>query len=343
MIADNRLAELAGWDDAALVAEIERLREDDYDLSVLGWPDEELQEMLAVTDQQPVDDEPPPPPEESEADKLREKWGTESGQVWEIPSKHGGVHRIVCGDCADASTVERLMRGERATLVFADPPYGVSIGAKNRVLNEVAPANRCTDDLDGDTEDAAQLYERLLPAFRLVRTAVMADDCSVFVTAPQGGDLGMMMMMMMRDAGLPVRHVLIWRKDTPTFSAGRLDYDYQHEPILFTWRKRHKRYKRGPYTTSVWDIQRPRANREHPTMKPVELVENAILNHTDAGDIVYDPFLGSGTTLVACERTGRIGRGVEIEPKYVAVTLQRLADMGLEPRLASQHGGNHDA
>lgn len=159
----------------------------------------------------------------------------------------------------------------------------------------------------------------------------MKDCCAIYVTAPQGGELGMMMMMMMM-SGLPVRHVLNWIKNSPTFSMGRLDYDYQHEPILFSWKKTHKHYGRGQHKTSTWFIDKPRASKEHPTMKPVELVENAVLNSSDESQIIYEPFSGSGTTLVACECRGRKGRAIEIAPKYVAVALERLAGMGLSPK-----------
>ncbi len=133
----------------------------------------------------------------------------------------------------------------------------------------------------------------------------------------------MMMMMMMREAGLPIRHVLIWKKNAPTFSLGRLDYDYQHEPILLTWGKRHKRPMGGQYRTSVWDIDKPRANKEHPTMKPVELIANCLLNHSDKGDVIYDPFLGSGTSLIAGAQYDRRCYGLEIDPRYVNVTITR--------------------
>jgi len=136
--------------------------------------------------------------------------------------------------------------------------------------------------------------------------------------------LGLMMMMMM-NAGLEIRHVLNWVKNSPTFSLGRLDYEYQHEPILFTWVKTHKRYKRG-FTTSTWNVNKPLHSPDHPTIKPVELPMNAMLNHTDEGDIVVDNFCGSGTTLVACQNLNRKGRGLEISESYCAVILQRMTD-----------------
>ena len=143
-----------------------------------------------------------------------------------------------------------------------------------------------------------------------------------------------MMMMMMQESCLEVRHILNWIKSAPTFSMGRLDYDYQHEPILFTWGKKHKKIMAGQFKTSLWECDKPRACDFHPTMKPVELYINAILNHTDKGDIVYEPFSGSGTSILACETTGRSCRAVEIDPQYVAVALERWSKMtGQKPEL----------
>lgn len=258
-------------------------------------------------------------PHVSKADELREKWQTASGQLWQL-----GEHRLVCGDATNADAVKRVLDGERATLVFTDPPYGVAVGSKNAMLNTVQPSGRCCEDITDDTLTPDELKARLLPAFVNVRELAMADDCTVFVTAPQGGELGMMMMM--RESGLPPRHVLVWLKNSPTFSLGRLDYDYQHEPILMTWTKRHKRLMRGEHRTSVWPVDKPRASKDHPTMKPVALVINAMLNHAEAGDVVFDPYSGSGTTILAAENTNTRARAIEIDPGYVAVALQRFAD-----------------
>lgn len=146
----------------------------------------------------------------------------------------------------------------------------------------------------------------------------------------------MMMMMMMREAKLPPRHVLIWKKNAPTFSMGRLDYDYQHEPILLTWGKRHKRPMRGKHRTSVWEIDKPRKSAEHPTMKPVELYANAYLNNSDDGDAVADIYAGSGTAFVAAEQLNRRTFGMEISPGYVAVILERMTAQGCKCKLSGE-------
>lgn len=246
------------------------------------------------------------------------------GEIYEL-----GTHRLLCGDSADRSQLEWLLDGDKANLVFTDPPYGVSIQKKNEFLNTFQPSERCSTGIEDDELSPADLKEKLLPVFKNIREFVMAEDCSVFVTAPQGGELGMMMMMM-KESGLTPRHVLIWKKNAPTFSMGRLDYDYQHEPILLTWGKRHKRPMKGKHKTSIWEIDKPRESKMHPTMKPVELVENALLNNSDPGDISFDAYTGSGTTLIASARTGRVFRGLEISPHYCDVIRRRWATWAKE-------------
>lgn len=207
-------------------------------------------------------------------------------------------------------------------MVFTDPPYGVAIGDKNAALNEVQWSGRILDNIEGDTLSESELYDMLKAAFINVRENC-ADDACYFVTSPQGGSLGLMMMMMMRDAGLEVRHVLMWEKNTATFSIGRLDYDYQHEPIFYTWTKSHHNYRGGEFRTTVWKYNKPLASRLHPTMKPVELVANAILDGTKPGMVVLDAFGGSGTTIIAAEETGRSARVMEIDPHYCDVIIDR--------------------
>lgn len=258
-------------------------------------------------------------PQIDRAEDLRKEWKVEAGQIWKL-----GDHRILCGDSSIEDDVKRVLGGDRACLVFTDPPYGVSIGDKNKFLNSFEPSGRNLKTIKDDNIKPQELKEKLLPAFRNIKNIVMADDCSVFVTAPQNGELGMMMMMM--ESGLPVRHVLMWYKNSPTFSMGRLDYDYQHEPILLTWGKKHKRPMKGEHKTSVWKIDKPRSNADHPTMKPVEIYVNALLNNSDKGDVVFDAYSGSGTMIIAAEQTGRKARVIEIDPGYVAVAIQRWAD-----------------
>jgi DNA modification methylase len=325
-LADNKLSEKAEWDDKLLGEILSDFSLDDAALA--GWDSKELDKMALTLLSGEIDESKDAEPQLERADELKAEWKTEPGQLWRC-----GEHLILCGDSSKPDDVRRVIGDKKACLIFTDPPYGVSIGKKNQMLNSVQKAGRVLADIVDDDLKPDGLKAKLRPSFDNIVNIAMADDCTVFVCSPQGGDL-MMMMMMMRDAGIPVRHNIIWDKMQPTFSMGRLDYDYQHEPILLTWGKRHKRPMLGAHKTSVWQIQKPRSSKEHPTMKPVELVVNALLNNSEAGDVVYDAYSGSGTTLLACEQTGRKARVIEIMPGYVAVALQRYKDAtGNQPEL----------
>lgn len=238
------------------------------------------------------------------------------GEIWQC-----GEHRVMCGDSTDPDAVKELMGGAKADMLFTDPPYGVSIGDKNKELNSVQPSGRCTDNIENDTLPAEELYPILVRAMSNARENCKDDAC-YYVTSPQGGELGLMMMMM-KDAGLPVRHMLIWKKDAATFSLGRLDYDYQHEPIFYTWTKKHHNYRGGEFRTTVWEYPKPRKCDLHPTMKPVPLVGNCLKDATQEGDIVLDVFGGSGTTMIAAEQLGRRARLMELDPHYCDVIVTR--------------------
>ena len=216
-----------------------------------------------------------------------------------------------------------LWGGVKADLVFTDPPYGVAIGDKNKMLDEVGgKSGRIKENIEGDTLSTLELQDLLTKAFTNLRENCK-DDCSYYVTSPQGGEIGLMMMMMMRDAGLEVRHNLIWEKSSATFSMGRLDYDYKHEPIFYTWTKKHHFYGAGKCKNTVWQFPKPRKCDLHPTMKPVELVAECILNSSKKGDVVADIFGGSGTTLIACEQLGRKCYMMEKDPRYASVIIDR--------------------
>lgn len=234
--------------------------------------------------------------------------------------------------------------------MFTDPPYGVAIGDKNKTLHNHGFGGGIEQNIIGDTLTPDELYKTLVQAFSNLRK-LCAEDCSYYVSSPQGGELGLMMMMMMKDAGLPVRHMLIWVKNCSTFSMGRLDYDYRHEPIFYTWTKTHRWY--GDYSNTVIDdskpidkmskpelkelvraymhpgeesviyCDKPNASRLHPTMKPVKLIARFILNSSAKGDTVADIFGGSGSTMIACEQLGRKCRMMELDPHYCDVIIAR--------------------
>jgi site-specific DNA-methyltransferase (adenine-specific) len=307
-LADNKVAEASEWDMELLDAELAEIMDalPEFDMADFGFdlddvsPDEQTE---AAEDD--YDAQPPAEPK------------TKRGDVYQL-----GRHRLMCGDSTNEEDMCKLMNGQFADMVFTDPPYGVAIGNKNKALNAVQKAGRHTENILGDTMTEAGLYSMLKAAFVNVRKAC-ADDAVYFVTSPQGGSLGLMMMMMMRDAGLEVRHVLMWEKNSATFSIGRLDYDYQHEPIFYTWTKSHHNYRGGEYRTTIWKYDKPRKADLHPTMKPVKLVANAMLDGTKENMIVLDAFGGSGTTMIAAEQLGRNCYMMELEPRYCDVIVDR--------------------
>ena len=302
-IADNKTNE-SPWDLNLLAEDIEGLEFEGFDLD-FGIDGE----VGGVTSDEVVEDDFDVTPPEQPKAKL--------GDIYQL-----GEHRLMCGDSTDADAWAKLMDGEKADMVFTDPPYGVAIGDKNATLNSVQKAGRCTTNIANDTMSEEELYDMLKAAFINVRESCH-DDAVYFATSPQGGSLGLMMMMMMKDAGLPVRHVLMWMKNSATFSLGHLDYDYQHEPIFYTWTKSHHNYRGGENRTTIWQYDKPRKCDVHPTMKPVELVANAILDGTKEGDIVLDAFGGSGTTMIAAEQLGRKSRLMELDPHYIDVIIAR--------------------
>ena len=173
------------------------------------------------------------------------------------------------------------------------------------------------DHYDTDEDAGEKLW---LPAFKNARS-VAKDCCALYCFMPQGSTHMMMMMMMMK-AGWQVKHELIWEKQSIVLN--RADYNYQHEPIAYGWNKTHTFYGKGIYhTTSVWKYDRPTKSKEHPTMKPLELISEALMNSTKEGDVVLDTFGGSGSTLIACEQLGRKCYTAELDPKYCDVILQR--------------------
>ena len=231
---------------------------------------------------------------------------TKKGDVWLL-----GSHRLICGDSTDVNRVRELTNGLKVNLFLTDPPYNVdydALDSRETILN---------DNFETDEEAGEKLW---LPAFENA-LSVAEDDCSVYCFMPQGSTHMMMMMMMMK-AGWQVKHELIWRKQSIVLN--RADYNYQHEPILFGWNKKHKFYGKGVYsTTSVWDFDRPTKSKEHPTMKPIKLLCEVLLNSSKEGDVVLDLFGGSGSTLIACEELNRKCLMMELDEHYCDVIINR--------------------
>ena len=260
---------------------------------------------------------------DDEVPEVEEKAVSQRGEIYEL-----GNSLLMCGDSTNAEDVARLMGGEKADMVFTDPPYNVNYADKNSFLNEADKRNRIQEDIENDHySDDNECGEKLWkPAFSNCYENAK-DKCSIYVTMPQGG-AHMMMMMMIKESGWQVKHELIWVKNNHVL--GRVDYYYKHEPILYGWKKGHKWYGKGKFDKSVWEIDKPLKSDLHPTMKPIELIENALLNSSNKNDLILDLFGGSGSTLIASEKKGRKARLMEIEPKYCDVIRKRYTKWAKE-------------
>lgn len=313
------LAGLAVADNAKLRELHEQIKNDDAAIQAML---DSIKEEAGILDvETPLDD---PGAQVDKAEELREKWGVELGQLWQL-----GEHRLICGDCTDKDVVGRVMENALSSLVVIDPPYGVEYADKNKFLNAISRGNRIQTPIEGDSgtkEDIQAMWKRAFSEME----KVMEAGAVVYCFMPQGGDQ-MMMMMMMTGAGIEPRHELIWLKNNHVL--GRVDYAYKHEPILYAWKAGgHKFY--GDFQTSILEYPKPQKSDKHPTTKPIELIERLVSNSSKQGQIVYDGFVGSGTTLGACQRLNRKCRAVEISPAYCAVTIERFYQMtGIDPAL----------
>ncbi len=305
VLADNRLAELATWDDALLRIELEALQDDGFDLDLTGFDADALAELLA--DEEPQiegrteDDAIPEMPEEPVS---------RPGDVWRL-----GPHSLVCGDATTAEAYARLFPdGERADMVFTDPPYNVNYAnsAKDKLRGKHRPI---LNDALGEG-----FYDFLFDALALI----MAHTRGAIYVAMSSSELDTLQAAF-RAAGGHWSTFIIWAKNT--FTLGRSDYQRQYEPILYGWPEGATRHWCGDRDQGdVWQIKKPAKNDLHPTMKPVDLVERAIRNSSRPGDVVLDPFGGSGTTLIAAEKAGRVARLIELDPKYADVIVRRWQD-----------------
>mgnify|MGYP001572882390 CR=1 FL=1 len=320
---DEERQALLSLDPVAAMAATDRDKLDALLRSVQS-DDERVQAMMreiAERERIPFGPEPPEDPgaQIDRAEELREKWGVELGQLWEV-----GKHRIICGDCTDRAVVERVMQGEKAQLLMADPPYNVKYTGGS--TNDQERPDSYDDDMnDKDYTNWLNLFLKYGFDFSDDKTALLLWFASAKTRSVIGGFEG---------AGWISRTLIVWNKLNAHYGALGAQYKHKFEPMWYCYKKSNSpRFFGATNETTVWDFEQPYINDLHPTMKPIELYEKCINNHSENNNIVLELFLGSGTTLVACERLNRIGRGVEISPAYVAVSLQRLADMGLEPKL----------
>ena len=225
----------------------------------------------------------------------------------------------MCGDCGTIAIAG-------CKLLVTDPPYGVSYAKKNEFLNAIARGNRIQTPIEGDHNTAEDMSVLWRTWFGSVRRW-MDPGAAYYVTGPQGGDLLLLLLLLaLRDSGFPLRHMLVWAKNNHVL--GRSDYHYKHEPILYGWVEgaaHHAVANRSE--TSLWEIDRSHKSDLHPTTKPVELYARAMRNSSNSGDLVTDPFAGSGTAFVAAEQLDRTCFGVELSPAYCDVIIERWQNL----------------
>jgi DNA modification methylase len=307
-IMDNKSAEYASWNYGLLTKEITDLLENDYDLEFTGFTDVELEDMgfdmnLESFVEEPQSDEDVIPEINEDKPPI-----SKMGDVWIL-----GNHRLLCGDSTSIDDVEKLMNKERADMIFTDPPWNVNYGATDHptwkqrtILNDHMPEDEWADFVMG--------------------------FCTSLKIASKGGCMTYLVMSAqewaivdktLRDNGFHWSSTIIWAKDALVIS--RKDYHTQYEPIWYGWNADDSRLSPllDRKQSDVWNVDRPRVSKLHPTTKPVELVERAINNSSQRTNLVLDLFLGSGSTLIAAEKTGRRCFGMELDPKYADVIIER--------------------
>lgn len=313
-IADNQLALNAGWDEDLLRLELAALQAEDFDLDLLAFDAEELARLLAASDSDPelADPDAVPP--------LPRAPMTLSGDLWIM-----GEHRLLCGDATRRETLDTVLAGEVADMVFTDPPYNVAYQGKTARKLQIP-------------NDA--LGESFFAFLREACVHLMAVCRGPLYICMSSSELHTLYRAF-TDAGGHWSTFVIWAKHH--FTLGRADYQRQYEPILYGWAQGSAHYWCGARDQGdVWHIARPMANREHPTAKPVELVERALDNSSRHGNTVLDPFAGSGTTLIACQRRKRRARLVELDPRYADVICQRWQRFSGKPAVLHGDGRGFD-
>jgi len=303
-IADNRIAENAGWDEELLAVELASLRDLDFDLDLTGFDANEIERILAGdadTETAGLTDDDTVPEAEPEA-------VTRPGDVWVL-----GDHRLLCGDATVLADVERCLGGSLADMTFTDPPYRVAYEGKGSTAG-----NR--KKISNDDLSSADFARFLTVAC----TNIVAVTKGAVYIAMSSSELHTLRAAF-EAAGGHWSTFIIWAKNV--FTLGRSDYQRQYEPVLYGWKKGHDRFWCGARDQGdVWSMKKPRSNDLHPTMKPVELVERAIRNSSKSRDIVFDPFGGSGTAAIAAEKLGRQARMIEIDPVFCDVIVKRWQD-----------------
>ena len=300
IIADNRMAMDAGWDEELLRIEIEALQAEDFNIALTGFEEQELADLFASDDKSDVEDD-----NFDLNEALEKATFVQRGDVWQV-----GRHRLMCGDATSAEDMETLMDGKKANLILTDPPYGVSFTSSDGL------------SIQNDSIKGEEFYNFLLKAFQNMAAHLEKGGAAyVFHADTEGLNFRRAFI----DAGFHLAGCCIWVKNS--LVLGRSDYQWQHEPVLYGFLKNGKHsWFADRSQTTIWNFNKPKRNKNHPTSKPLDLLAYPIGNSTQANSIVVDTFGGSGSTLMACEQTNRICHMMELDEKYASVILRRYVE-----------------
>lgn len=302
IIADNRFAQDAGWDEELLRIEIESLQAEAFDVSLTGFEDQEIADLFAGDNDTGAEDD-----DFDLNDALEKAAFVERGDIWTV-----GRHRLMCGDATSADDVAALMDGKKANLVVTDPPYNVAFESSDGLSIK-------NDKMAGD-----KFYDFLLSAFKNMADHLEKGGAAyVFHADTEGLNFRKAFI----DAGFHLSGCCIWVKNSMVL--GRSDYQWQHEPVLYGFLQNGKHFwssKAGRSQTTIWNFDKPKKNKNHPTSKPLDLLAYPIGNSSQENAVVIDTFGGSGSTLMTCEQTNRICYMMELDEKYASVILRRYVE-----------------
>lgn len=301
------------WDDALLADLLLDLQESDFNLDLTGFEPPEIDDILSnVHDKELSEDE------FDVEEELKKPTLSRHGDIWQL-----GKHRVICGDSTKAETYKQLLDDRKANLVVTDPPYNVDVEeTAGKILND--------NMSDGD------FYQFLLSMFTQVENH-MEDDASIYVF--HADTEGLNFRKAFKEAGFYLSGCCIWKKNS--LVLGRSPYQWQHEPCLYGWKKKGKhQWFSDRKQTTIWEYDRPKSSKDHPTMKPIQLMAYPIQNSSMRGTVVLDPFLGSGSTLIAADQTGRVCYGIELDEKFVDVIVKRYIEVTGDTEVTVQR--NHE-
>ena len=300
ILADNRMALDAGWDEELLRIEIESLQGADFDVSLTGFGEDEIADLFAGDGEKNVKND------DFDLSAALEKAAfVERGDIWTV-----GRHRLMCGDATSAEDVSALMDGKKANLIVTDPPYNVAFKSGSGL------------SIQNDSMENGEFYTFLYNSFQNMAEYLEKGGAAyVFHADTEGLNFRKAFV----DAGFHLAGVCIWVKNS--LVLGRSDYQWQHEPVLYGFLKngKHPWYSDRKQTT-IWNYDKPKQNKNHPTSKPLDLLGYPICNSSQENAIVLDAFGGSGSTLMACEQTNRICFMCELDEKYASVILRRYVE-----------------